>query len=82
MNTIAKILLFGASMAMVLSRASGQSTQTSVDDVSCVSVVDALLDRTPCYQTAYSFTMNGNTSIEANTVSHVCDLWGAVSFSV
>lgn len=80
MNTIAKVLLFGASMALVLSKASSQSTNTSDDGVSCVSIVDALLDKSPCYQVAYSFTMNGNTSIEANTVSHICNQWGAFSF--
>ncbi|CAM9990422.1 unnamed protein product, partial [Ascophyllum nodosum] len=63
------MLLFRATAMMAISRAYCQSTNNTIGNLSCVSVVGALFDTSPCYQAAYAFTMNGNTSIEANTVN-------------
>ena len=71
MSAGVKMLLFRATAMMAISRACCQSTNNTIGNLSCVSVVDALFDTSPCYQAAYAFTMNGNTSIDANTVNDV-----------
>lgn len=59
--------LFAAAASLVLVCASAQSSNAS--ETTCVRVTDAVFTTYPCDQTFFAFTMVGNTSVNANTVS-------------